>query len=232
MNSFGLEGSEISLDSLPCYAEILERTVPGETQLLWQMSKDCLYEGDPEWLILPDSISLALDREYAKFCSPEAQILKVRPITAFAVHVTFGHEMPFSWLQARTSVDKDGIRRMMKGSKTYCVVNFDRKNVRIQLDTAGWRAVRCVRVTHQDGGQVMQPGTLAALLQDRLAAYQDSEGEGGEMDDEKAEADEEAQENAEQEGVGDLFNGELRGDGCEDEQDWVRGPQPSAYIYI
>ncbi len=56
--------------------------------------------------------------------------------------------------------------------KTYLLMNFDRANLRLQLDGGGWKRVRCVKLTHV-GGEIIHEGQMSDLLRERLAAYND-----------------------------------------------------------
>ena len=171
---------------------------PGDIQFLWQIHLD---QGEHHWRTLPNVFSRAMDREYAKFATQKPEGPALRGIVSFAIHINFNKELSFKWIQAKTKLNNDGSRSALKPCLTALVANFNRRSLEVQLDGGPWQSVRCVKVTYEQEGEVVQACDLAQLLQHRLQEYQ-SDGEDSQAAREDQEMQEaEAAEAAEQEGI-------------------------------
>ena len=158
-----------SLD-ITSYNEILQQALPGEIQYIWQMAKNKNGPDDVDFLVLPTCISKVLDREYARWVCANPD-LHLREIVGFGIHVGFGTEARVGWFNERTYTDREGCKQFRKHSSKVMAINFDRANLNIKLDASPWYKVRCIKVTHEDAGMVIQEGELRSVLQQRLADY-------------------------------------------------------------
>ena len=153
---------------------LLDHTLPGEVGFFWQISQPHGVESG--WIFLPTALSNVLDKEYARYVNAEDQS-KLRPVVSFGLHVTFGSLVTQRWLNDRTNMAPDGKRTAKKPNKNIMLLHFKPGTVELQLEVGPWRKVRCVRVTHEEAGEVVQPESLQSLLKDRLLDYE-SEAEG------------------------------------------------------
>lgn len=188
---------------LPSYAELLEQAEPGEVMYLWQMKTDDVVDDSADWINLPTVISRILDREYARYINTSSTV-KLRDVSSFGVHIQFESEAKYQWFHDKTKLLSDGSRTWVKPNKRVRVLllNFNRQSLELQVDSGDFHKVRCVRITHESAGEIVQESSLAGILQERLRGYMqadlDSDGE-AEHDQEQHDQDAEA---AEQEGLG------------------------------
>ena len=146
----------------PCCAEILQTVEPGEVAYLWQMRVE------ESWTILPTLIRRALDREYATWVCRGTKQLK--PMCSAGFHLRFNQEMKVQHLLEKTRLDADGSRHLPSDSKHWLIMNFHRERLEIRLDTDDWRKIRCVKLTHEEAGQVVNAPQLQSILTSRMEA--------------------------------------------------------------
>ena len=187
----------------PSYAELLDQADPGEIMYLWQMKKQEVVDDSADWINLPTVISRIMDREYARYINTTSTV-KLRDVSSFGVHVQFESEVKYQWFHDKTKLLSDGSRAFLKPNAKgrVLLLNFCRPSLELQVNSGAFRKVRCVRITHESAGEIVQESSLAGILQERLQGYMqadlDSDGE-AEHDQEQHDEDAEA---AEQEGLG------------------------------
>ena len=180
LNNLGSDPTLGRLECLDCpnYTELLQIAGPNEIQYVWQMSKSPSFDGDVEWLVLPTILGNILDRDYAKYVTaPESA--KMKTMCSFGVHINFKAEVRTKWLLDRTTLGADGTRSFKKTCKTVVLGNFNRESMTLQVDGQAWRKIRCVRITHENQGPIVE-GDLGAVLKERMQEYvcaSDSENE-------------------------------------------------------
>ena len=204
---------------IPSYSEILHQSLPGEVQYIWQMAKNKTAPDDVDFIVLPTCISKVLDRENARWVCTNPE-LHLREIVGFGIHISFGMESRATWFADRTFMDKEGCRQFKKPSKVVMAINFDRANLNIKLDASPWYKVRCIKVTHEDAGMVIEESELQSVLQQRLAEYFGAEASDESDNDAGVEQHEHdaLQEEAEAEGLAEglvVPEGQVLGDGLQ-----------------